>query len=108
MTPSPFLVQIGPLAIRWYSVMIVLGAIAAAWIANREARRRGQDPEVVWQLLPWVLVCVAEWGALRTFFRRDLTGRGAAAPDAPPDSSRQTGWTIQVDSMRSPANAAFG
>jgi phosphatidylglycerol:prolipoprotein diacylglycerol transferase len=36
--------------------MIVLGAIAAAWIANREARRRGQDPEHVWQLLPWVLV----------------------------------------------------
>ena len=56
MTPSPILLQIGPLALRWYSVMIVLGAIAAAWIANREARRRGQDPEHVWQLLPPVLI----------------------------------------------------
>ena len=71
MTPSPIIVQIGPIgpfqvgsytfgpytfALRWYSVMIVLGAIAATWIANREARRRGQDPEHVWQLLPPVLI----------------------------------------------------
>ncbi|HEX3336955.1 MAG TPA: SLC13 family permease [Jatrophihabitans sp.] len=34
--------------------------------------------------LPWVLVCAAEWGALRTFFRRDLVGRGAATHEPPP------------------------
>jgi phosphatidylglycerol---prolipoprotein diacylglyceryl transferase len=56
MPPSPIMVQLGPVALRWYSVMIVLGAIAAAWIATREARRRGQDPEHVWQMLPLVLI----------------------------------------------------
>ncbi|HMA36239.1 MAG TPA: prolipoprotein diacylglyceryl transferase [Chloroflexia bacterium] len=57
MPPSPIIVQLGPLALRWYSVMIVLGALVAAWIATREARRRGQDSEIIWQMLPIVLVC---------------------------------------------------
>jgi arsenical pump membrane protein len=30
--------------------------------------------------LPWVVACAAEWGALRTFFRRDLDARTVAAP----------------------------
>jgi arsenical pump membrane protein len=34
-------------------------------------------------VLPWVLVCAAEWGALRTYFRRDLTGRGAVVDTVP-------------------------
>ena len=34
-------------------------------------------------LLPWVLVCVAEWGGLRTFFRRDLSGTGSGATSVP-------------------------
>src|SRR4051794_3082069 len=56
MPPSPIIFQFGNLALRWYSVMIVLGAVAAAFIATREARRRGQDPETIWQLLPGVLI----------------------------------------------------
>lgn len=35
-------------------------------------------------LLPWVLVCVAEWSALRLFFHRDLDVSGGA--EAPPPS----------------------
>src|SRR5690349_13373288 len=56
MPPSPIIVNIGPIALRWYSVMIVLGALLAAWIATREARRRGQDSEQIWQMLPIVLI----------------------------------------------------
>ena len=56
MPPSPIIVQLGPVALRWYSLLIVLGAVVAAWIATREARRRGQDPEHVWQMLPLVLI----------------------------------------------------
>lgn len=56
MPPSPIIVNIGPIALRWYSVMIVLGALMAAWIATREARRRGQDSEQIWQMLPIVLI----------------------------------------------------
>src|SRR3954447_20439050 len=54
--PSPEIIRIGQFALRWYSVMIVLGALAASWIATREARRRGQDPEQIWQMLPGVLI----------------------------------------------------
>ncbi len=34
----------------------MLGALAAAWLADREAKRRGENPEVVWDALPWILV----------------------------------------------------
>lgn len=34
----------------------MLGALAAAWLADREAKRRGENPEVVWDVLPWVLI----------------------------------------------------
>ncbi len=48
--------QIGPLTIRYYGIILMLGALAAAWLAEREARRRDQDGELVWDGLIWVLV----------------------------------------------------
>ena len=33
-------------------------------------------------VLPWVLVCTAEWGGLRAFFRSDLRGTGEPVPAA--------------------------
>ena len=36
--------------------MIMLGVIVASWISYQEAKRRGEDPEHVWQMFPWVLV----------------------------------------------------
>jgi phosphatidylglycerol:prolipoprotein diacylglycerol transferase len=55
---GPF--QIGGLTIDipvyWYGIMIMLGVIAASLIAFREARRRGEDPDHVWGLFPWVLI----------------------------------------------------
>jgi len=56
--PSPILVRLGPLAIRWYGVLIVSGALAAAYFSSREAARRGHDPEIAWDMLIWVLF----WG----------------------------------------------
>lgn len=52
---DPIIVQIGPFAIRWYGILIVGGALLAAYAAAREAGRRGQDPELVWDMLLWVL-----------------------------------------------------
>ena len=34
----------------------MLGALAAAWLAEREARRRGENGELVWDGLIWVLI----------------------------------------------------
>lgn len=51
--PIPF---IGPLTIHFYGVIIMLGALAAAWLATVEAKRRGQSPDLVWDSLLWVLL----------------------------------------------------
>ena len=48
--------QLGPLYIRFYGIILMLGAVAAAFLADREARRRGQDSELVWDGLIWVLI----------------------------------------------------
>ena len=47
---------IGPLFIRFYGIILMLGALAGAWLATREAKRRGQEPEIVWDLLTYLLV----------------------------------------------------
>jgi phosphatidylglycerol:prolipoprotein diacylglycerol transferase len=49
-------IDIGPLRIHYYGIILMLGALAGAWLASREARRRGQDTEVVWDGLVWVLI----------------------------------------------------
>jgi phosphatidylglycerol:prolipoprotein diacylglycerol transferase len=52
--PSGF--WLGPLYIRFYGIIIMLGVVAAAWLATREAKRRGLDPEIVWDGLIWVII----------------------------------------------------
>ena len=48
--------QLGPLFIRFYGIILMLGAVAGGWLASREVRRRGYDPEIVWDLLIWLLI----------------------------------------------------
>lgn len=48
--------QVGPLFIRYYGIIIMLGALAGAWLAAYGARRKGEDSEIVWDGLVWVLV----------------------------------------------------
>jgi phosphatidylglycerol---prolipoprotein diacylglyceryl transferase len=40
-----------PLAVRWYGVLIVSGALLAGYVAAGRARERGEDPEHIWNLL---------------------------------------------------------
>jgi len=49
-------IQVGPLFIYFYGIILMLGAVAAAFLAEREARRRGQAGGVVWDALIWVLI----------------------------------------------------
>lgn len=46
--PSPILLDLGILQIRWYGVLITLGMILAVNIAAREAERKGIDSKVIW------------------------------------------------------------
>jgi phosphatidylglycerol:prolipoprotein diacylglycerol transferase len=47
---------IGPLFVRFYGIIIMLGAVAGGWLATREVKRRGGDPEVVWDLLVYLII----------------------------------------------------
>lgn len=49
-------IQIGPLTIHYYGIIIMLGALGAAWLASREAARRKMDTEMIWDILPWALI----------------------------------------------------
>jgi phosphatidylglycerol:prolipoprotein diacylglycerol transferase len=47
---------LGPLHIRFYSLLILAGALLGGWVSSREAARRGHDPEIMWDVLLWLLV----------------------------------------------------
>ncbi len=44
-SPGPIALQIGPLAIRWYGILMATAMAVGLWLAYRDARRRGVDPE---------------------------------------------------------------
>ncbi len=48
--------SIGSLFIHWYGVIIMFGALMAAVLSTKEAKRRGHDPEIVWDVMPWLLL----------------------------------------------------
>jgi len=48
---DPIAIRIGPISIHWYGILFAVAAVVAAWLATREARRRGEDPERVWTML---------------------------------------------------------
>ena len=43
------------IALRWYGVLVMLGVMVAAWIAEREYSRRGENGEHIWNALIWAL-----------------------------------------------------
>ena len=47
---------LGPLFIRYYALIIMLGVIAAAWLSTVEAKRRGLVADNVWDALPWIVI----------------------------------------------------
>lgn len=49
-------ITIGPLTIRFYGLLIMLGVVAAAVISYLEAKRRGENTEIVLDCLPWLIL----------------------------------------------------
>jgi phosphatidylglycerol:prolipoprotein diacylglycerol transferase len=43
------------ITLRWYGVLVMLGAVVGAWIAEKEIKRRGENGEAIWDALIWVL-----------------------------------------------------
>lgn len=48
--------SVGPFFVRFYGIILMSGAVAGAFLATREARRRGYDPEIVWDLFIYLLI----------------------------------------------------
>jgi phosphatidylglycerol:prolipoprotein diacylglycerol transferase len=40
----------------YYGIILMTGALVGGWLAYKEAARRGYDPEIVWDLLIWLIV----------------------------------------------------
>jgi phosphatidylglycerol---prolipoprotein diacylglyceryl transferase len=56
--PSPssrFLVDSGPLHIRWYGLLLALGVLLGSGIARRELRRRSIEPDLTYAVALWVV-----------------------------------------------------
>lgn len=53
---GPILVQLGPLAIHWYAMTMILAIVLGTFVASRYVARHGQDPNTIWDMLLWVLV----------------------------------------------------
>jgi phosphatidylglycerol:prolipoprotein diacylglycerol transferase len=56
MSFTDYGIQIGTLTIRWYGIILMTGALLAAWVAEVLARRRKQDPEIVWDMFLWIVI----------------------------------------------------
>ena len=52
--PSGF--NIGPIFVHFYGIILMSGAVAGAFLARREAKRRGLDPEIIWDMMVYLLI----------------------------------------------------
>ncbi|MEI6111105.1 MAG: prolipoprotein diacylglyceryl transferase [Cyanobium sp. ELA712] len=62
ISPGPLVFQLGPLALRWYGLLIATAVLLGLLLAMQLGRRRGIDPNLIADLLP-VLVAGAVIGA---------------------------------------------
>lgn len=75
--PIIFTIRIGSLQIpiRWYGLIIMTAVLVATWVTTREIKRRGEDPEFVWDGLVWVLIA-GIIGARLWYVLNDILGGG--------------------------------
>ena len=52
----PILFKIGPLTVYSFGVLMALGFYVAALACTSEYKRRGHDPEPMWNLVVWIFV----------------------------------------------------
>src|SRR4030065_1356489 len=62
------------LTLRWYGVLVMLGALVGTWIAEKEVNRRGENGERIWDLMLWVLPAGIVGARLWYIFNTTLGG----------------------------------
>lgn len=48
--------SLGPLTIQVWGLLVALGILFGAYMSARFARLRGENPEIVWDVLPWLIL----------------------------------------------------
>ena len=51
-----YAIHFGDFPIYFYGIIIMVGVVAAAYVAFRRAARYGQEPEVVWDMVTWAVI----------------------------------------------------
>jgi len=49
-------IHIGFLYIHFYGILIMTGVILASFLSARQAKKHNDDPERIWDMLPWALI----------------------------------------------------
>jgi phosphatidylglycerol:prolipoprotein diacylglycerol transferase len=52
----PIILELGPLKIHAYGAMLAVAFVVGMWLASREARRLGEDPEQVSNISFWIIL----------------------------------------------------
>ncbi|WP_341779508.1 prolipoprotein diacylglyceryl transferase [Levilactobacillus sp. HBUAS70063] len=63
---NPIAIHLGPIAVHWYGVIIASGVVLAVILAVREGRRRGINPDDIYDMILWALP--AALIAARTYY----------------------------------------
>src|SRR5712692_10604768 len=50
------IIQVGPLSIHWYGIIMTAAIFVGALVASRYVERHKQDPNTIWEMLLWVLI----------------------------------------------------
>lgn len=53
--PSPIIFELGPIALRWYGLLIALGIAVGTFVVSRELRRKGHDGDLALDALFFVV-----------------------------------------------------
>lgn len=53
---SPIIFEIGPFALRWYGLLMLVAILTAATVGGRYVARQGEDPDNLWDMLFWILI----------------------------------------------------
>lgn len=84
MDPILFSMDLGfmELTVRWYGVLVVGGVLAAAFYAAWYVRRQNQDPNIIWDMMIWLLIA-GIIGARIWYVLNDMIGGGTRYIDDP-------------------------
>lgn len=73
---SGIVFKLGPVVVHWYGLLVVIGTLAGGYVAAREAKRRDEDPEHVWNGLIWCIVLGLVGARLYHVFSSPSDGSG--------------------------------